>query len=347
MKNILVTGAGAVLGQGILRCLQEDRESIFIHTCDPDWRSSGHWLGDKAHKIPMAKDENYISTLEEIIKAEKIDLIFIGTDSELPLFSIEKSRLENLYNIKIIISSNRVIQIANDKWLTAKFLQENGFPYPKSFMTSDIAGIKQLVAESSYPYFAKPIDGARSLGIKVIYTERDLLDLTTYENNLVVQEFLPDTEGEFTSGCIVFHGVCKAVVTLKRDLRDGNTYRAYYNNSYSQYDEFISEVACKLGVEGPCNFQFRIKNGLPVIFEINSRFSGTTPLRYFFGFNEVHEILYFILYAKEISKPSLKEGMVMRVWSDLFIDNVESTRFENVNNVSAPKGLFYHFNSNS
>ena len=68
MKNILVTGAGAVLGQGILRCLQEYANDFIIHTADPDHKSSGHWLGNKAHIVKMANDPEYINSIENIIQ---------------------------------------------------------------------------------------------------------------------------------------------------------------------------------------------------------------------------------------------------------------------------------------
>ena len=71
MKNILVTGAGAVLGQGILRCLQEYANDFIIHTADPDHKSSGHWLGNKAHIVKMANDPEYINSIENIIRPKR------------------------------------------------------------------------------------------------------------------------------------------------------------------------------------------------------------------------------------------------------------------------------------
>jgi hypothetical protein len=49
MINILVTGAGAVLGQGIIRSLLENRlNNIIIHSAYPEVKSTGHFLADKA-----------------------------------------------------------------------------------------------------------------------------------------------------------------------------------------------------------------------------------------------------------------------------------------------------------
>ena len=160
--------------------------------------------------------------------------------------------------------------------------------------------------------------------------------------NLVIQEFLPDIEGEFTTGVLVTKGKCKAIVSLKRDLRDGNTYRTYRDKTTTVHDNYIKEVAEKLNVEGPCNFQYRIKNSKPIIFEINGRFSGTTPLRMFYGFNEVEAYLDYILNGNEISQPALKEGMVFRTFSDLFIENdVLNNMF--TDNANPPKSIYYPF----
>ena len=286
--NVLVTGAGALLGQGIIRSLNQMNDlELKIHTCDPNFRSSGHFIGDHAHHIPFANHADYLSKLKEIIQKNDIKIVFVGTDTELPLISMQQDKIEKEFGVKIVVANEKVIEIANDKWKTAEFLKNNGFPYPYSVLSSDKKGVDELKEKDAFPYFAKPVDGARSKGIVKVENQDILNDITASPNNLVIQEYITDEEGEYTSGCLVLGGEVKAVVTLKRDLRDGNTYRAFYEKLFGKYDKFISDVAIKLGVDGPCNFQFRIRNGEPVIFEINARFSGTTPLRGFFGFNEV------------------------------------------------------------
>jgi carbamoyl-phosphate synthase large subunit len=210
-------------------------------------------------------------------------------------------------------------------------------------MSYDQDGINILKQKNNYPYIAKPIDGARSKGVEIINNEKDLIRVTSYKNNLVIQEYINETDGEFTSGCLVFNGKCLSVVTLRRDLRDGNTYRAFYSDEYEKYSNFISNVAEKLGVEGPCNFQFRIKNGQPVIFEINSRFSGTTPLRYIFGFNEVKACVNHYLFKREIENFILKPGVVMRTWSDIFVSEQELMILKNEKILINPSSNYHPF----
>jgi carbamoyl-phosphate synthase large subunit len=322
-KNILVTGAGALLGQGILRLLQIADFSKKIFTADPDARSTGHWLGDHAIIVPKATDSSFIDAIKKIVVDHKIDAILVGTDVELPIFAKFKDYFQTSFNCKVLVSNEEVVTIANDKFLTADFLKNNNFPYPFSVMANSMDNLKEIETKLGFPLFAKPFDGARSLGIKKIENHEELIEIYSPDSNLVVQQFLSENEGEYTSGCTVVDGKCKAIVTLKRDLRDGNTYRTYRNSETTIYDDQIRLIAEKLNPDGAVNFQFRISNGKPVIFEINGRFSGTTPLRHFYGYNEVEALLKFYLFGEEIKTPDLKNGVVMRTWSDLFVEEKE------------------------
>jgi carbamoyl-phosphate synthase large subunit len=342
-KNILVTGAGALLGQGILRLLQISNFEKKIFTADPDPRSTGHWLGDYAITIPKATDANYITAIEKIVVEYDIHAILIGTDVELLKFSEVKDHFLNKYNCKVLVSNKEIIAIANDKFLTAEFLKVNDFPYPKSVMATNKNDLLELQNELGFPLFAKPIDGARSMGLIKINSLEELLAVYDENSNLVVQQYLSDDLGEFTSGCIVVDGKCKAITTLRRDLRDGNTYRAYRDENSTKYDEIIMKIAEKLNPDGPANFQFRIFNGEPVIFEINGRFSGTTPLRHFFGFNEVEALLKYYLFNEEISLPNLKKGVVFRTWSDIFIEENHFNQLTTNNILKNPEATFYNF----
>ncbi|GAB3535589.1 ATP-grasp domain-containing protein [Pontibacter brevis] len=342
MKKILVTGAGSLLGQGILRCLNFSSNDYYIITADPDFRAQGHSLGNKAYTSRMANDPKFLSSLENIIQKEEVDALFVGIDQELPLISENKRRLEEQYGVKVVVSPPKVIAISNDKWLTAEFLRENGFPYPQSALTTDKEGIEKLRQNCSYPFIAKPVDGARSMGIKIIKGDEDLQYVCSYPNNLVVQEMLSEEEGEFTAGTMVVDGKCRAIVSLKRDLKDGNTYRAYREGD-NPYDTTISSIAERLGVEGPANFQYRIKDGKPVVFEINGRFSGTTPIRFMFGFNEVEALLNHLFGVEEMKQPQLRDGAVFRTWSDIFVENEQLKELKEEGVLEGYRSQYYPF----
>ncbi len=344
MKNILVTGAGALLGQGMLRMLQLCKFAKKVFTADPDPRSAGHWLGDVALVVPKANEAGYINAIKALVQQYEIDAILVGTDTELVKFAESKNQFLEKYNCKVIVSSPQVIAVSNDKFKTAEFLKSNGFPYPVSIMAHSVENLITLEKKLGFPLFAKPIDGARSLGLITIHNHEELMAICHPESNLVVQEYLPADEGEYTSGCVVLDGECVAIVTMRRDLRDGNTYRTYRDADTSKYDHIIKEIAERLNPDGPVNFQFRIADGKPVIFEINGRFSGTTPLRYFYGLNEVEMILNHHLHGIRMPVPDLRNGMVLRAWSDIFIENEYVDELREEKSLETPQVEFFNFN---
>lgn len=320
MKTVFVTGVGALLGQGILRSLRLSGRPLRIVTADPDARAAGHWLGDVATIIPPLIDPAYLPVVEGVLVREKVDLVLVGTDVELATFAAARERLERVHGIHVLVSSPEVVEIADDKWVTTSFLAEHGLAAPRSALASDPEAVRRLVDEVGLPLFAKPRRGARSVGARIIETHKALASACEDEPALLVQELLPEQTGEYTAGSLVVDGRCQGVVVLRRDLRLGNTYRAYREPGCSAFDAFVIRVAEALGPYGPCNFQFRIRNGEPVVFEINARFSGTTPVRAIFGFNEVAAIVDRVLDGKPIPAPHLREGIVLRTTGDLFVN---------------------------
>lgn len=341
--HVLVTGAGALLGQGILRCLRMLDRPLHIVTADPDCRAPGHWIGDAAYLVPMAGAADYLERIEEIIAREAIDLLFVGTDVELPVLSRERRRLEGLNGTKVVVASPEVVEIAEDKWLTVGFLQQYGFPYARSALSSQPGAVSALVETVGLPLISKPRCGARSVGLQLIDDLAMLAALCKTRPDLIIQERISDADGEFTAGCLVTDGRCRSVVVLKRDLRDGNTIRAYSDPDYQRFAPFLGRVAETLGVDGPCNFQFRIRDRQPVIFEINARFSGTTPIRAIFGHNEVAALVN--LYADGIVPPpaTLRNGAVFKTWSDIYVDSRQVEMLRGAGVLTRPDGCPHHF----
>ncbi len=63
-------------------------------------------------------------------------------------------------------------------------------------------------------------------------------------------------------------------------------------------------------------------------FEINVRFSGTTPIRARFGFNEVEAALRDFVLGEPVTLPRVTSGAVVRYINELYLDPaaVESLR---------------------
>jgi carbamoyl-phosphate synthase large subunit len=104
--KVLVTSAGALLGQGIIRSLQQCRiPGLQIIACDPDPHSPGLYWNK------FAKDPRFIDKFADLLNEERPDAVCVATDPELSLLAANQRELETTYNTKIIVSN----RIADDK----------------------------------------------------------------------------------------------------------------------------------------------------------------------------------------------------------------------------------------
>src|SRR5579862_3614707 len=135
--RIGVTGAGAVLGQGIIRAIRLGDLKAKIVAMDPSPDAVGFYWADERRQIPMAADPGFLDRVADVLRADKIDILLVGTDVELPKLAAARAQLESGTGAAVVVSDERVVAIANDKWLTVEFLREHGFPYPESCLPGD------------------------------------------------------------------------------------------------------------------------------------------------------------------------------------------------------------------
>lgn len=314
--KVLVTGAGALLGQGILKALRASTLNPTIVAVDPSPTSAGLYWADAAHLVPMASDESYLDRIRSILGAERPEIVLIGTDVELPVFAAARAELELEFGTAILVSSTEVVEIANDKWLTYQFLKRLGVGFVPSCLPGSEAA---LIEEAGFPLIVKPRVGARSVGFGVVRDRAELQRAIETQPGIIIQKRVGDDDCEYTAGTITFDSLCEASIVMRRDLRDGNTYKAYVEE-YPKLNEFVRRVASKLGAYGPANFQFRLDDGEPKIFEINGRFSGTTALRHHAGFNEVEMCIRRIIFGEPIVQPALRRLVLLRHWSETVVE---------------------------
>ena len=123
---------------------------------------------------------------------------------------------------------------------------------------------------------------------------------------------------EYTCTVVKIGNVLSPVLVLKSNLRYGDTYKAEPVKS-DKIEEYVLNVASKLEIDGGCNFQLRLdNNGVPKIFEINSRFSGTTPFCAQVGFNPIEFYLKNFLglkYSVNIDYNSI----ILRHWAEVVV----------------------------
>lgn len=305
--KILVTGAGALLGQGMIRALRMSSIKGRVIAVDPSPYAPGLYWSDAAYLVPAANDSRYLERITQIAEKERPQILLVGTDVELPVFARHRDELEAATGMRVLVSSERVVQTANDKWLTAEFMRQNSFAYPESCLPGSE---DDLVERVGFPLVVKPRVGARSVGLRLVNSRDELADaLRDALSDVVIQEHVGSPAEEFTAGAVHFPGEVPISIVMRRELRDGNTYRAFLGE-YPEYNDQVRALAKRLGAYGPVNFQFRLKGADVCVFEINARFSGTTPLRAQAGFNEVEMCIRHVLEGAPLTPPAVDHGLV-------------------------------------
>lgn len=318
--KVLITGAGAVLGQGMMRSLLESSLKPQLVAVDPSPLAVGLYWTEHRHLVPMASDPRYVERMEQLLDNERPDAVLVGTDVELGLFATRRLDWEARFKTKIVVSDSRVVEIADDKYLTFEFLRSRGFPVPDSCLPAEHAN---LVERVGFPLIVKPRIGARSVGVRLCRDARELARALEEGGNLVVQECVGTADDEYTAGVLVFDGRCQASIVMRRDLRDGNTFRAYVQ-PYPELDRQVRALAEALAPYGPANFQFRVdRSGAAKVFEINARFSGTTPFRMRAGMNEVEMVLRHVVLGEPLEQPEIRPMTILRWYTETAIPEGE------------------------
>lgn len=313
MIRVLVTGAGGGVGQGIIKSLRLITDlDIYIVTADMSELASGLYGGDYSYLVPAASHKLYFAKIRQICIVHAIDFYFPGTDVELINCANHANEFKTDLGVNIIISPLSVITIADDKLKTVEFLQEHHLSYPITLLPHEVEW-----SQAQFPLIIKPRVGCRSIGVHLVYNLNQAKMAIDSLQSPIVQEHI---EGyEYTCTIAICQGVVSDVLCLRRELRSGDTFRAFPEHSLV-IEDYVREIAIRLGISGSCNFQLRVSEaGVPKLFEINSRFSGTTPFCAHLGFNPVEFCLKAQLGLPYQSHIDYNK-VVLRHWTEIVLN---------------------------
>lgn len=258
-------------------------------------------VADKSVITPLIYDSNYIDFLLEYCLANEINVIIPLFDIDLPVLAKNKTRFEQA-SIQVVVSNNEFVETCNDKWQTYRFLSENNFKTPKSFLRVSDALQAINAREVQFPLILKPRWGMGSIGIFEAENEKELEVLynkvkntihTSYlryesikspENNVIIQEKLQGEE----YGIDIFNDLNGEYLTSipkrKLGMRAGETDSAEIieNSDLSSIGKKISSFSKHIGnLDVDCFFM----NNEFYILEMNCRFGGQYPFSHLAGAN--------------------------------------------------------------
>lgn len=128
---------------------------------------------DIAIKLPNIYNPDYIETLIDECKKNKVDAIVSLNDLELPILAKHAGAIQKS-GIRALISDPEVIDIAFDKWKTYEYILSLGLKAPKTFKSPEAAIEAISNKEISFPLVLKPRWGSASIGIEFPENEEEL-----------------------------------------------------------------------------------------------------------------------------------------------------------------------------
>ena len=324
--SVVVTAAGTVIGQGIIKCLKLANTcgggvEYRITTTDASPLAAGLYRGDSGVLVPLASEHGYLDSIVDVVKRSGAEAIFAGSDEELQPLSSAKEKIERETGAKVMVNPREVLDTCADKWKTYVFLKENDLPRAESAVPE---AKETFFANFGFPLVVKPREGHGSVDFHVVHDREEAeLAMGVIErkgSRPLIQEYLGDDGMEFTTGVTVSSdgGYVMSSVAIRRTLKGGQTYKAFIDR-FDFVRESAEKVAIALGARGPVNVQSRLVGGSPRIFEINPRLSASSPMRAVAGVNEP-DLLYRNAVLGEEPKVSRYQRLVaMRYWNEVYV----------------------------
>jgi carbamoyl-phosphate synthase large subunit len=333
------SGAGAPGFGGIASCLREDSR-IRLIAGDFNPQAYGSKMADAFYSMPRSTSQEYISRIIEIIHTEKVDVILPITTAELEVLARFQSVLE-VQGLRVIISPEKALQIANNKGELHLWANKLGIPVPEGGVVSSKSEFELLARQLFNQYdnlFFKPIIGNGSRGIGIVQQNKpaswsankpELMPLTleewlfrfgeVFETPLLLTAYLPGKE--YSVDAFLADHQMPIIVPRSRDKMVSGISVSGVFEEHLELIDYSKKLLVSLGLIGPIGIQWKLdEQGVPHLLEINPRLQGTTSTLRHLGIN-VPLIAVRTAMGEAISVPiQLPWGRSFtRYWKDVFL----------------------------
>lgn len=292
-KKIIVLGSGPNrIGQGIefdyscvhgvLAAKECGYETIMIN-CNPETVSTDFSTADKLYFEPVFWEHIY-----DIILNEKPEGVIVQLGGQTALKLAEKL---DRYGIKILGTSFKALDLAEDRGSFSNILKNNNIPYPKFGVIEDAEQAIELSKEIGFPLLVRPSYVLGGQGMKIVINEQELEThvvniLKDIPGNKVLLDHFLDRaiEAEADAICdgedVYIIGIMEHIEPA--GIHSGDSYAVLppfdlSENVMKQIEAHTKTIALALNTVGLINIQFAIKDEIVYVIEANPRASRTVP----------------------------------------------------------------------
>jgi carbamoyl-phosphate synthase large subunit len=275
--NILVTGCGGDIGQSIGKILAKTEWAKGVFGCDLHLEHAGLFIFNECFVVSRAQSPDYWNKIIEIVVKKEVDLIIPSSEAELSAFL--RTPPELLKKCGLIMPNSKAIQLGMDKYDTIQFLETHGLPFPRTEKL-------EAVLYPEFPCVVKSRHGSGGKGLYIVRENTTWKYVSDTLKDAICQYYIDAPDEEYTCGLFRSKQGTVRQLILKRKLMGGfSGFGVVAENVKIQ--ELLVEIANKMNLIGSINVQLRLMEDVPLVFEINARFSSTVLFRHLLGFHDL------------------------------------------------------------
>lgn len=277
------------------------------------------YFADKQYLVPRIDAPEYIDTILEICKKEKIDAVTTFIDPEIEILASNREKFSAL-GVEVLAPYEETAKLCFNKYLMFKYLKEHGIPTVMTWGTLEEFNAAKAAGEADFPVFVKPRTGSGSVGARRIYSQEVLVEAMQEDPSLIIQELMDceDLDADVYIDTIS-HEAVAAFSKRKIETRIGGASKTISFKDEKLFD-FIVEIVKTLKFNGPVDMDFFYRDGKYYLSEINPRFGGAYLHAYGAGVDFIKLIENNLRgKANEECFGAYEEGVVMMMYDSVVI----------------------------
>ncbi|OCR92782.1 carbamoyl-phosphate synthase large subunit [Campylobacter fetus] len=292
-KKVLIIGGGPNrIGQGIefdyccvhaSYALRDLGVTTIMYNCNPETVSTDYDTSDILYFEPIDFEH-----LRAVIEREKPDGVIVHFGGQTPL---KFSKRLTMIGAKIIGTSARVIDVAEDRKKFSEFISKIGVKQPQNDTATSESEAVQKATVIGYPVLVRPSYVLGGRAMRRVHSESELKEYmneavkVSNHSPVLLDKFLQDaTELDvdaISDGKDVYIGsIMEHIEEAGIHSGDSASILPPQNLSkeiISQVEVCTKDIALNLGVIGLMNIQFAVYQNELYIIEVNPRASRTVP----------------------------------------------------------------------
>ena len=178
--TIMITAAGNQYMLGLVDCFKNNGErNIRLIGTDMNYDPTVLQMMDVIYQVPAVSSADYIDSLYDICKCEKVDIIMPIMSSELPALARNRDRFKKIGTI-VSVSNLKSVLIANNKYKLYQFMLNNGMRVPRFCRIQNADQLRNAFSYVGYPntpVCIKATELSGSRGIRIIDPSKSRFDI--------------------------------------------------------------------------------------------------------------------------------------------------------------------------